>query len=58
MAQRTGGEFHFTKASDFPQADPGDATDTTPLTEMDQVTEVWHQVVNNTSTSKTLSAGG
>jgi hypothetical protein len=58
VAQRTGGGFHFTKASDFPQADPGDAPDTTPFTEMEQVTEVWHQVVNNIPRSKTLSAEG
>lgn len=40
VAQRTGGGLHFTKASDFSQAGPGDATDTTLLTEMEQVTEV------------------
>jgi hypothetical protein len=40
VAQRTGGGFHFTKASDFSQADPSDATDTRPFTEMEQVTEV------------------
>jgi hypothetical protein len=45
VAQRTGGGLHFTKASDFSQAEPGDASDTTPFTEMEQVTEVWHHVV-------------
>jgi hypothetical protein len=53
VAQRTGGGFHFTKASDFSQADTGDATNTTPLTETEQVPEVCHHVVNNTPTSKT-----
>jgi hypothetical protein len=56
VALRTGGGFHFTKASDFSQADTDDAITTIPLTEMEQVSEVWHHVVNNTSTSKTPSA--
>jgi hypothetical protein len=46
VARRSGGEFYFTKADDFAQAGAGEPT------EMENVTEVWHCIVNTTASAE------